>query len=105
MLNKELETNVNKERILTRLAENLGIDFISDGSNLRKITDTYYQESVEFSNLIDNAISSGFITTMSNDFLDLFGRQYNIQRKRYNNYIILSSLFVFQSLMYNHYNI
>ena len=90
MLNKELETNVNRERILTRLAENLGIDFISDGSNLRKITDTYYQESIEFSNLIDNAISSGFITTMSNDFLDLFGRQYNIQRKRYNNISVYS---------------
>lgn len=85
MINKQLEINVNNERILERLAENLNIDFISDGSNLKKIADTYSAENLNFSTSVDDAIANGFLNTMSSEFLELFGRQYNIYRKNYNN--------------------
>lgn len=90
MINKQLEINVNNERILERLAENLNIDFLSDGSNLRKIADTYSAENLNFATSVDDAISNGFLTTMSSEFLELFGRQYNIYRKNYNNISVYS---------------
>lgn len=85
MINKQLETNINNERLLKRLAENLNIDFVSEGSNLKKIADGYSSENLGFATSVDMAIANGFTTTMSADFLELFGRQYNIYRKRYNN--------------------
>ena len=85
MINRQLEINVNNERILERLAENLNIDFISDGSNLKKIADTYSAENLNFATSVDDAIANGFLNTMSSEFLELFGRQYSIYRKNYNN--------------------
>lgn len=92
MFNKQLETNINNERILDKLAENLGLDFITDGSNIKKIADTYTNEHVQFANAVDQTISSGFINSMPTEYLDLFGRQYNLQRKRYNNLVLPSYL-------------
>lgn len=92
MLNKQLETNINNERILEKLAENLGIDFITDGSNIKKIADTYTNEHVQFANAVDQTISSGFINSMPSEYLDLFGRQHNLQRRRYNNLVLPSYL-------------
>lgn len=91
MINRQLEINVNNERILERLAENLNIDFISDGSNLKKMADTYSSENINFATSVDDAIANGFLATMSSEFLDLFGRQYNIYRKNYNNISVYSN--------------
>ena len=91
MLNKQLEVNVNNELMLSKLAENLNLDFITDGSNIKKIADTYSNEHVQFANVLDQTISTGFVNTMPTEYLDLFGRQYNLQRKRYNNIVILSN--------------
>lgn len=85
MINRQLEINVNNERILERLAENLNIDFITDGSNLKKIADTYSAENLNYATSVDDAIANGFLLTMSSEFLEMFGRQYNIYRKNYNN--------------------
>lgn len=85
MINRQLETNVNNERILEKLAENLNIDFISDGSNLKKIADTYSEENLNYATNVDDAIANGFLSTMSSEFLELFGNQYNVYRKNYNN--------------------
>lgn len=91
MLNKQLEVNVNNELMLSKLAENLNLDFVTDGSNIKKIADTYSNEHVQFANVLDQTISTGFVSTMPSEYLDLFGRQYNLQRKRYNNIVILSN--------------
>lgn len=91
MLNKQLEVNVNNELMLSKLAENLNLDFVTDGSNIKKIADTYSNEHVQFANVLDQTISTGFVSTMPTEYLDLFGRQYSLQRKRYNNIVILSN--------------
>ena len=91
MLNKQLEVNVNNELMLSKLAENLNLDFITDGSNIKKIADTYSNEHVQFANVVDQTIATGYVSTMPTEYLDLFGRQYNLQRKRYNNIVILSN--------------
>ena len=91
MLNKQLEVNIGSELMLSRLANNLKLDFITEGSNIKKIADTYSNEHVQFANVVDQAVSTGFVSTMPTEYLDLFGRQYNLQRKRYNNIIILSN--------------
>ncbi len=85
MINKQLEINVNDERLLEKLAENLNINYITDGSNLKKIADVYSVEKLNYSNSVDDAISNGFLSTMSSEFLELFGRQNNIYRKNYSN--------------------
>ena len=85
MINKQLETNVNNERLLERLAENLNVDFITDGSNIKKMADAYSTEQLAFASGVDTAIANGFTTTMGEEFLDLFGRQHNVYRKRFNN--------------------
>lgn len=90
MINKQLEININNEKILERLSSNLNIDFISDGSNLRKIANSYSVESINFANGVDSAIANGFLTTMSSSFLENLGRQYNVYRKRYNNIALYS---------------
>lgn len=91
MLNKQLEVNIGSELMLSRLANNLKLDFITEGSNIKKIADTYSNEHIQFANVVDQAVSTGFVSTMPTEYLDLFGRQYNLQRKRYNNIIILSN--------------
>lgn len=85
MINKQLETNVNNERLLERLAKNLNIDFITDGSNLKKLADGYSAENLNYATNVDDAIANGFLSTMSSEFLELFGRQYNVYRKNYSN--------------------
>lgn len=90
MINKELELNINRERILDKLAKNLNIDFVTEGSNLKKLADTFSSESITYANNIDDAIANGFITTMSSDFLERFGEQNSIYRKIYNNISLYS---------------
>lgn len=85
MINSQLETNINKEKMLKDLISNLNINQINDSSNLRKITDVYYNEATDFSSIMDSAVRSGFLSTMSDDLLEAFGRQYNVQRRRYND--------------------
>lgn len=85
MINKQLEINVNNERILNRLSENLNVNFITDGSNTKKIADAHSGENLAFSTSIDTAVANSFTTSMSSEFLDLFGRQYNIYRKSYSS--------------------
>ena len=82
LINKQLETNVNNELMLAKLAENLNLDFITDGSNIKKIADTYSNEHTQFANVVDQTIATGYVSTMPSEYLDLFGRQYNIHRKR-----------------------
>ena len=88
MINRQLEVNINKEKILTDLANNLNIDFITDGSNLKKMADTYSAENVNYATNVDDAIANGFLTTMSSEFLELFGNQNGVYRKNYNNIAI-----------------
>lgn len=90
MINRQLETNVNNEKILENLANNLNIDFITEGSNLRKLADTYSAENINYATSVDDALSNGFISTMSSEYLELFGRQNNIYRKNYNNISVYS---------------
>ena len=85
MINKQLEINVNNERILKRLAENLNVNFVTDGSNTKKIADAHVSENSAFASGVDIAVANGFTTSMSPEFLELFGRQYNIHRKRYSS--------------------
>lgn len=91
VLNKELETNINRERLLSNLAQNLNVDFINDGSTIKKMADTYYNEAIQFSSLVDTALNAGFLATMPESMLNAFGRQYNVQRKKYNNLNIYAS--------------
>lgn len=91
LINKQLETNVNNELMLAKLAENLNLDFITDGSNIKKIADTYSNEHTQFANVVDQTIATGYVSTMPSEYLDLFGRQYNLHRRRYNNIVILSN--------------
>lgn len=90
MINKQLEVNVNNERILKRLTENLNVNFITDGSNTKKIADAHSSENLTFSTSVDTAIANSFTTSMSTEFLDLFGRQYNIFRKSYSSISLYS---------------
>lgn len=85
MINKQLEINVNNERILKRLSENLNINFVTDGSNTKKIADAHSSENLAFASGVDIAVANSFTTSMSPEFLELFGRQYNVHRKRYNS--------------------
>lgn len=90
MINKQLETNVNNERLLEKLAENLNIDFITNGSNLKKMSDAYSSENLNFATNMDEAIANGFLTTMSSNFLEMFGSQNGVYRKNYNNISVYS---------------
>lgn len=90
MINKQLETNVNREKILQDLANNLGIDFVTEGSTLKKIADTYSAENLNFATNVDDAIANGFLSTMSSEYLEMFGRQNGIHRKNYNNISVYS---------------
>lgn len=83
MINKQLELNVNNEKILERIAQNLNVDFISDGSSIKKLADAYAAENLNFATSVDEAIANGFLLTMSSEFLEMFGRQNNIYRKNY----------------------
>ena len=83
MINKQLEVNINRENLLENLANNLNIDFITEGSGLKKIADLYSAENQSFASSVDEAISNGFLLTMTPQFLELFGQQNNIHRKNY----------------------
>ena len=87
LLNKQLEVNVNNELMLSKLAENLNLDFITDGSNIKKIADTYSNEHVQFANVLDQTISTGFVSTMPSEYLDLFSKTFQIKtlEKAYNS--------------------
>lgn len=85
MINKELELNVNNERILNKLAENLNLDFISDSSNIKKMADIYSSDNLTFSTSVDDALKNAFLMTMNEDFLNRIGSIYNIYRRKYSN--------------------
>ena len=94
MINKQLETSVNSQKILEKLAENLGIDFVSEGSNLKKMVDVYTNEVTSFATDIDNAIGNGFISTMDSNFLSVFGRERGIPQKIYSSVVLLSDKYL-----------
>lgn len=88
MNNKQLETRVNSIKILERLSENLGVDFITDGSNLKKIADVFTNEITAFSSEMDRAVSNSFIGTMQSNFLNAFGNERSLPRKVFNEIVL-----------------
>ena len=83
MNNTQLNINVNPDLLLNTLANNIGVDFISDGSNLKKMTDGYSNEHVTFKGIVNDAQSNLFVSSADARFLDLIGQQNGLFRKRY----------------------
>ena len=83
MLNRQLETNINEERLLSRLSTNLNLNFIGDSSNIKKMAMAYSEQNKSFASSVDAAISNGFLLSMENKFVELFGNQHGVFRKKY----------------------
>lgn len=88
MLNRQLETNINEERLLSRLSTNLNLNFIGDSSNIKKMAMAYSEQNKSFSTAVDAAISNGFLLSMENKFVEMFGNQHGIYRKKYKSVTI-----------------
>ena len=95
MINKQLETNINSHKILEKLSENLGIDSVTDGSSLKKLADVYTNDALSLVTELDSAIGNGFISTMNQSFLNMFGRERGLSRKVFSSINLEKSRMVF----------
>lgn len=82
-MNKDLQLNINNERILDKLATNLNLSFISSSSNIKKMADTYSAENFTFSNAVNSAVDNLFLSTMDEDSLEKLGSLHGIYRRKY----------------------
>ena len=83
MINSQLDNNINNIKLLETLASNLNVDYVSNGSNLKKMTDSYTEEVTSFSQAVDLAVGNMFLGTAADNFVELAGQQNGIYRKKY----------------------
>ena len=83
MINSQIENNLNTNRLLNKLADNLGIDYIQQGSNIKKMTDSFVGETLLFSDAVDSAISDIFLGSASPQAVQQIGALLGIYRQNY----------------------